>query len=281
LELFRNHPELAPLLLRQSLHVALPEYTSAQIVESTLIDIQPVEYRADLVVLLHHGIPVYGIVVEAQLQKESNKLYSWPAYAALLRSRERCPVCVLVFAGDETVADWARRPIDLGGGNSYTPWVISPLGVPIITNEQEAKADPELAVLSAMAHGADNDHNLAVSIALAAQCASVGLDADRSKMYCDLILNSLTETARQALMNMNPANYQYQSEFAKRYVAEGKVEGKAEGRCELLIKQLTLRFGVLPDAAHAQIQRASVAEIDAMGERVLSAQTLEEVMGSH
>ncbi len=108
-------------------------------------------------------------------------------------------------------------------------------------------------------------------IALAAQLASLGLDVDRSKMYCDLILHSLTETARQALLPMNPAHYQYQSDFAKRYVAEGCAD--------LLIKQLTLRFGALPDAMQARIRSSSISELDAMGERVLTAKTLEDVLG--
>lgn len=55
--------------------------------------------------------------------------------------------------------------------------MISPQGVPLVTDEQQAAADPELAVLSAMAHGADADHDTAVRIALAAQSGSLGLDA--------------------------------------------------------------------------------------------------------
>lgn len=117
LELFRNRPELAPALLRDVLRAELPEYTQAKIVEASLNEIQPTEYRADLVVLLHNGAPVFRIVVEAQLHRDPDKLYSWPTYATLLRSRHRCPVCVLVFAGDEVVAEWARQSIDLGSGN--------------------------------------------------------------------------------------------------------------------------------------------------------------------
>ncbi len=274
-ELFRNRPELAPALLRDALRAPLPEYTHAEIIEATLIDIQPAEYRADLVVLLNNNVPVYGIVVEAQLQRDPSKLFTWPTYAMLLRSRQRCPACVLVFAGDESVAEWARQPIEVGGGNRFTPWVISPNGVPVVTDEQEAAADPELAVLSAMAHGMDEDHALAARIAVVAQVASLGLDVDRSKMYCDLIFHSLTETARRALLTMNPGNYQYQSDFAKRYVAEGRAEGKAE----LVLKQISLRFGSISDSVQARIRAATTAELDVMGERVLSAKTLEDVLG--
>ena len=84
-----------------------------------------------------------------------------------------------------------------------------------------AASDPELAVLSAMAHGKDENPKKSLQIALAAQLASAGLDEDRSRLYFDLVLNSLSEAARQALQTMDPAKYQYQSEFARRYIALG------------------------------------------------------------
>jgi hypothetical protein len=69
----------------------------------------------------------------------------------------RCPVCVLVFTPHRELVRWASRPIELGGGNVFTPLVIGPSGVPIVTDTARALADPELAVLSAMAHGDGND----------------------------------------------------------------------------------------------------------------------------
>jgi hypothetical protein len=62
LMLFRNRPALAPELLRDALHVELPDYTEVRIDSADLTDIQPAEYRADLVILLLHGSPVLGIV---------------------------------------------------------------------------------------------------------------------------------------------------------------------------------------------------------------------------
>jgi hypothetical protein len=63
--LFRNRPTLAPELLRDALRVALPPYTEVRIDSAELTDIQPAEYRADLVVQLLKGVPVLGIVVDA------------------------------------------------------------------------------------------------------------------------------------------------------------------------------------------------------------------------
>jgi predicted outer membrane protein len=151
--------------------------------------------------------------------------------------------------------------------------------VPVVTDEQVARADPELAVLSAMAHGKDSDPDKALQIATAAMAASVGLDAERSTLYFDLVLASLSEAARKALQAMDPAKYEYQSEFAKRYLSQGRAEGEAKGRAELLLKLLTLRFGPLPEAAQVRVQTATGEELELFAERVLSAQTLDQVLG--
>jgi hypothetical protein len=155
--------------------------------------------------------------------------------------------------------------------------------VPVVTDEEQAKADPELAVLSAMAHGQDADAEQALKIALAAMGASVGLDATRSTLYSDLVLASLSEAARKALQNMDPAKYEYQSEFARRYVAQGRAEGRAEGLAEgkaaLLLKLLARRFGLLPEEVEERVRAASVDELDACAERLLTAKSPDEVFG--
>ena len=185
--LFRNRPSLAPELLHNALDLELPNYTETRIDSAELNDVQPTEYRADLVVLLLDGNPVLGIVVEVQLSPDERKRYVWPMYVAGLRARLECPVCLLVVTVDDAVARWAGKPVQLGGGNQFTPLVLGRSGVPEITDEAQAIADPELAVLSAMTHGYDHDAAKSAQIAVAAQIASLGLDADRSKLYCDLI----------------------------------------------------------------------------------------------
>jgi hypothetical protein len=180
--LFHNRPALAPELLREALQVQLPDYTDVRIDSADLTDIQPAEYRADLVVLLLRDTPVLGIVLEVQLSSDEDKRYVWPVYVANLRARIRCPVCLLVIAGDEAVARWAGKAVELGGGNRFVPWVLGPSGVPEITDKERAIEDPELAVLSAMAHAQDPNTDKSARIALLAQMVSLGLDAERSTL---------------------------------------------------------------------------------------------------
>ena len=57
------------------------------------------------------------------------------------------------------------------------------------------------------------------------------IDDERGKFYLDLVLNSLNVAARRALEAMMKG-YEYESDFAKKYVAEGRDEGatKASSR---------------------------------------------------
>jgi hypothetical protein len=284
--LFRNEPTLAPALIRDVLRVELPSYQEARIVSADLTDVQPAEYRADLVVQLFDGESVCGIVVEVQLSAKEPKRFAWLAYVVNLHARLKCPVHLLIVTADDAVARWASQPIEIGGRNRFTPLVLGPSAIPEIVDDVVARANPELAVLSTMAHGRDSDADKCARIALAARRASEPLDDDRSRMYVDLIENSLSEAARQALMNMDPQKYVYQSEFARKYfgegvrqgVEQGVAQGEARGRVALLARQLALRFGPLSEPAQNRLRAASIEELDAMGERLLTASTLEAAL---
>jgi hypothetical protein len=194
------------------------------------------------------------------------------------------PVSLLVVTADDSTARWAAQPVELGNGSVFRPLALGPAGVPEIVDESQARADPELAVRSAMAHWRDRDVSKAVRIALAAERAGEGLDDKRWGMYFDLVFDSLSEAAQKELRAMDPAKYEYRSEFARRYYgqgrAEGQMKGEAVGRAALLQRQLTRRFGTLPPAAVERLSAAAIDELDAIGERLLSAETLEEALAS-
>ncbi len=227
--LFRNRPTLAPELLHDAMHQSLPTYDRVDVTEAGLSQIVPTEYHADLVVLLHESKPVFGIIVEVQLNRDDDKMYTWPLYAAALRGkrcRHRRPTCVMVVAPDADVAGWAAQPIETGQpGSPFTPLVLGPDAVPWVTDVEEARRAPELAVLSAQAHGKDIR---AVEVAVAALAAASGLDDERAMLYCDLVYMAVSEAAREKLEElMQSGLYEYQSEFAKRYLAKGKAEEAA------------------------------------------------------
>jgi hypothetical protein len=67
--------------------------------------------------------------------------------------------------------------------------------------------------------------------------------------------------------------------IAKQAAEQGRQEGRQEGHAHVLIKLLTHRFKEpVPSPALARIQRASVAELDRWTERVLEAESLDDVL---
>jgi hypothetical protein len=226
-DLFRNRPSLAAEILIEALGVSLPPYTEARLASTDLTEIQPAEYRADVVVvLLDRDRPVRVIIVEVQLAVDPRKRLSWPAYVTVSRAIHGCPADLLVVAPEPNVSEWCAEPIEIGvPGFILRPPVLRRTSVPVVTDLGEAARRPELAVLSAMAHG---ETEQGATIAAAVLPAIQGLDDERARFYYDLVYNSLNEAARRELEGMMKG-YEYQSDFAKKYVAQGRAEGLTEG----------------------------------------------------
>ncbi len=140
-------------------------------------------YLHELLILLFRNSSASA----ADLLRDEDKPYAWPAYVANLRARHRCPVCLLVITIADAVARWAGRPIELGPGTRCIPWVVGPSNTPTVAELQDAEENVELAVLSAIEHAQSKDVGLAARIAANAMVASAGIDAERSRFYLDLI----------------------------------------------------------------------------------------------
>jgi len=140
---------------------------------------------------------------------------------------------LLVVAPDAAVARWCAQPIELGHpGFMLQPLMMGPKSIPVILDEAVARGDPELAVLSAMAHGREE---VGAAIARTVLAAWGDLDTERVRLYVDLVMGSLSEATRSALEAlMKMGTYEYQSEFARKYVAQGREEGEREALLEVL-----------------------------------------------
>ncbi len=282
--LLRNRPELTAELLSELLGVHLPSYDEVRFESAELSDVEPAEYRADLVVVLERdGKSVLAIVVEVQLNIDADKHYRWPAYLSGLRSRLRVPTCLLVIAPDRSVARWCAEPIETGHPSFVLePLVLGPDGIPLVADVEQAERAPELAVLSTMAHGRGDQ---ALAVALAALGAASGLDDERSRLYADLVLSSIGEAARHALEEMMAnGSYEYRSDFARRYVAQGRSEGRAEGeargrargRAEAVLAVLRARnIDVGSEAEQRIVACTDLAELDQWARRAATVATTE------
>lgn len=286
-ELFRHRPGLLLALLALVAPGLVPDIPGAVLLPAPgeVTGVHHAQYRADLV--LHRVArdaagPVHAFILEVQLAPDPDKHFTWPMHAAGVGARERCPVTLVVLAVDERTARWAAAPRSLttGGPAVVAPVVIGPEQIPRITELAQARALPELSVLSAVAHGHTPG---AERIAHAAILACAALDSHHHALYADFVIACLSPRARRALEVLMPLqHFVPQSDIGKRIYAEGVEEGRREGRSGalrgLLVKLLTRRFGPLPEAAMSRVQAADPDLLEAWSERLLSASSLDDVL---
>lgn len=185
--------------------------------------------------LLVDDKPVFGIVHEAQLKPKERKRFTWPMYAVSLRARFECPVVVVVIAVDDATARWAAEPIGLGGNSTFAAFVIGPEGVPVVTDPELATREPELALLSVMAHGRDEESTV-VAVARAAATGIEGFDLERWVLYFGLIESSLSDAARKAFQ-MLPRGQQFFSESQRQSFEQGSAKGQAHAILRVLARR--------------------------------------------
>lgn len=262
----------------------MPEYDEIRTDCKDFSQLVPTQFVADLLLLLVKGEPVLAIVLEVQLDAKPEKLGTWPVYVAAARARFHCPACLVVVTTKRPVANWAKSAIVVGPGAHLQPIVIGPHDIPAIEDGAAARKVPELAILSAVAHAKDADPGLAARVAFAALTACLELDNERALSYADVVRALLTHTARAALdiIMQAPQHREFQSEFAKRYVAAGKAAGKAEGKAagkaESVLRILARRGIEVTEVQRALVLgSADVEELERWLDRAIVAQSADQV----
>ncbi|MEV0296686.1 hypothetical protein [Nocardia sp. NPDC050710] len=284
IDLFRHRPQLAAELLALVLDTPLPEFDHARLECGDFPDIDPTEYRADTVVVLATGTtPVLAVIVEVQLQPDRDKPWSWPVYVTTLRARLRCPTALLVLCPTERTAAQCRKPIKVAPGFILTPMVLGPNDVPVITDPNTATANPELTVLSAIAHRNHPDRDAILT-------ALTVLDVPNGEMYIDLVMAILPKAARHFLESlMTTGTHKYKSEYARRYYSEGEAigeakgeaRGQARGEAKALMMILQKRGFVVPQDLADRIDACT--DLDQLAtwiDRSLTADNLDDIFAS-
>jgi hypothetical protein len=295
-ELFRHRPDLLRTVL-ELVGRTVSDTPGAVLrpAPAEVAGVHHTQYRADLVLHLaapDSARPAHAFVVEVQLAPDPDKHFTWPMYMTGIRARERCHATLVVITLDERTARWAAAPITL---DSETPSVVQPIvigpsQIPRITDVEQARALPELAVLSVAAHGRTPG---AEQIARAALIACAALDSRHEVLYADFVMARLRPEARHALeIDMDLDHFRPQSDIGKRLYARGRKDGMRAGRKagekrgrtdalrKLLVKQLAQRFGEVPEAAMTRIRTADADLLAHWGERLLSAASLDAVLDS-
>jgi len=232
-ELFRDNPRLAPRVLEEFCGTHVPPYADVRVADAQMTELIPVEFRADLVLELvdSTGKCISAIVLESQFDIKPRKLFTWPVYVSVCRAERECPTALLVVAVDENVATWANDVIDLGFGRSgLRPIILGPAVLPKITDQETARRDRELSVLSAMAHG-NGPEGLAVL--LASLAALEGLERELAAVYFEVIWKGLRGPMQKALeariMERQTRRDVKFPPFIERLIEEGVLRGELKG----------------------------------------------------
>jgi hypothetical protein len=278
IELFRERPELAPDLLADTLGLPVPEYQDAVVVSGDLTDLTATEYRADAAVMLTDaGLTVMAVVVEVQPGRDIDKPWTWPVYLTTLRARLRCPTVLFVVCVDPGTARWCSKPIDLGHpGWQLRHIVLSPERVPLVTDPETARRAPELTVLSALAHANHPDWD---KVAHALADALTMVKDNQVALYTDVAAMALPEAARRTLeAMMRTRTYEYQSDFVRRHVFQGRAEGRVEGEARAVLGVLEARGIPVSDEARERITACTdLDELDAWVRRAVTVTSVDEL----
>jgi hypothetical protein len=80
---------------------------------------------------------------------------------------------------------------------------------------------------------------------------------------------------------MASGNYEYQSDFARRYVAQGKADGEAAGRAHAILAVLAARRVDVPDDLRRRIGACTdLSQLDAWLVRAVTAATAADLAGA-
>jgi hypothetical protein len=154
--LFRENPAFGLRLLQSATGASLPAGAQARLHAAQFTDLRPPEYAADAACLIEDqaGKALGALIVEIQLSPDELKQPSWLSYTATLHRALLVPVTVLAVALTEDMERWCARPYAYDHlGSTFRPLVIGPSAIPRITDVEQARALPELALLSVAAHG--------------------------------------------------------------------------------------------------------------------------------
>lgn len=197
----------------------------------------PVERRADLLLLDHPVRPTYGVIVEVQLQWDDRKTFTFPLYQMAARDRHRCPVHCLLVTPSASIAARFAEPIDLGGGWMWKPSVFGPDEAwSYLDRFPPDSLPPDLLVLLGGIAGTRDDGRIARALFSAACAVDSALDPD----YAEWALGALSSTGarvfKELLMNAKSTTdpNSYKNPLFLWLMEVGQEKGREEARSALL-----------------------------------------------
>lgn len=276
-------PGLVAWLLTNVFDIKVPDYDHARAQPTDVRVLVPRTYHADGFLLFCDSAdrPLLAVVLEVQRSPDRTKRWTWKLYAAQLEAELQVNVALLVFCPDPALARCYRRLLEPDGLSLLLrPFIFTSEQVPLVVAADLARANPALAVFSAICHGGHPEVD-DMFPALAEALHSLG--PERAILYYDIVLAALPGPARvrwEAFMTTAVEEYQFRSELALQNQQIGEARGKARGEAEAVLTVLDARGVAVPPAVREQIRDSTdLTQIEAWLRRASTATTVDEVIG--
>ncbi|MBL7500120.1 hypothetical protein I6A84_06835 [Frankia sp. CNm7] len=281
IELATLAPNVVVDLLSDIFLVKMPGFHEVTEPSTDMRMLAPRTYHADGALLFKdaYNQPMLGVVLEVQRGWDPRKQWTWMLYVAHMAVRLRVRTLLLVYCPDPTVARRYERLYEPRDRYSpQEPPIFSPRDVPRVVNVEQARANPALAVFSAICHGNDVDIDDYFP-ALAEVLRTAGPEAAAS--YEDILVAGLPRAVRirWEVYMAGTVGPRFCSDFYRQLDARLRAEGLAKGEGRSLLTVLETRRVAVPAAAREQILSCTdLDQLDAWLRRAVTATTIDEVL---
>jgi predicted transposase YdaD len=150
--------------------------------------------------------------------------------------------------------------------------------------EEYVGASPLGAALSALMSREETRDRARLRLSMLEQVVGSGLDEALKYLLVNVIETYFElsgEDAEEYRRIVSGKEYRAVQEveltWADKLMEKGREAGVIEGKRKTLLRQLTAKFGALPDETKAKVESMSSAELDSVLDRVLTAATLDEL----
>jgi hypothetical protein len=194
--LAKLEPGLVVCLLAHLFDVKVPDYHHARARPTDVQVLVPRTYHADGMLLFCDAADrsVLAVVLEVQRGWDPSKEWTWRLYVAQLEAELRVHVALMVYCPDQSLARRYREMTEFEGLSlQLRPFIFSSHDVPLVVDVEEARANPALAVFSAICHGGEAQVDAAFP-ALAEALRALG--PEQAVSYYDVVLAGLPEAPR-------------------------------------------------------------------------------------
>jgi hypothetical protein len=285
-------PDLVTWLLEHLFDVKVPDHHHARAQPTDVRVLLPRTYHADGMLLFCDAAdqPVLAVVLEVQRGWDPAKQWTWKLYVVHLEAELKVNAALVVYCPDPAIARRYRGMFEFEGLSLVLrPFIFTPHDVPLVIDVELARANPALAVFSAICHGGDaavDEMFPALAEALRAH------GPEKAILYYDIVLAGLPEAPRvrwEAYMTTTTTTVGggYRSELLReldaraeaRGKALGEARGKALGEGSAVLTVLDARGVRVPEAVREQILACTdLARLDTWLRRAVTAATADEVI---